>query len=89
MFLNSGCMQEVPNSSGANGCGEEQGSGPSGADALDAFMEGVGQEAAAQARHKLEYELRLTREQISQTESLLDIADPDKRHRQAKKQRAG
>jgi hypothetical protein len=88
MFLNRSCMQAAPSGAGFNGSGEEQGSGPSGADALDTFMEGVGHEAAAQAQHKLEYELRLTREQINQTESLLDIADPDKRHRQ-KKQRAG
>ena len=49
-------------------------------EALDAFMEGVAHAGAAADVKRLQHELMLTREQIKQTEELVQVADPMNEH---------
>jgi hypothetical protein len=52
------------------------------ADVLDSFMTDMEQQAAVDSVRKLQFEIRLTEEQLEQTKQLLDVADPSKEHRQ-------
>ena len=51
------------------------------ADVLDSFMTNMEAQDSVDKVKKLQFEIRLTEEQLDQTRQLLDVADPSKDHR--------
>ena len=51
------------------------------ADVLDCFMTSMEAQDSVDKVKKLQFEIRLTEEQLEQTRQLLDVADPSQEHR--------
>lgn len=51
------------------------------ADVLDSFMTSMEAQDSTDKVKKLQFEIRLSEEQLSQTKQLLEVADPSKEHR--------
>lgn len=50
-------------------------------DVLDSYMTNMEAQDSVDKVRKLQFEIRLTEEQLDQTRQLLDVADPSKDHR--------
>lgn len=51
-------------------------------DVLDSFMTNMQAQDSVEKVRRLQFEIRLTEEQLDQTKQLLDVADPSKDHRE-------